>query len=230
MGLASKSSSLLGWMLSQWEPLLLCGAVYEGLHRLGYNSVKPEQFDSVESLLKQLFSTETVQLGRAAPRENSHCKRYLGLLLGIVPLQRTQIELIGSAILSLSWQATPSSCPQYVYTIDPQEDLWRYLLSAKGRPLLRGDIPSKSFHLVLWCRTVSASSVQRLQRVEGYMHFLLRPQLWLHVHIHWPRTHFRGSAVALFVEKLVPALENATCMHPVPTWPCSAWYDECHLM
>ena len=32
------------------ELFLLHGAVYEGLHRLGYDSVKPEQFDAVESL------------------------------------------------------------------------------------------------------------------------------------------------------------------------------------
>ena len=31
--------------------LLLRGAVYNRLHRLGYDSVKPEQFDTVESLL-----------------------------------------------------------------------------------------------------------------------------------------------------------------------------------
>ena len=107
------------------KPLLLSSAVYKGLHRLGYNSAKPEQFDSVESLLKgedthkesehrlvriaisaSNCSELTVQLGRAAPRDNFQCKRYLGLLLGIVPLQRVQIVLIGLAILSLSWQAT----------------------------------------------------------------------------------------------------------------------------
>ena len=32
--------------------MFLHGAVYKGLHRLGYDSVKPKQFDAVETLLK----------------------------------------------------------------------------------------------------------------------------------------------------------------------------------
>ena len=50
------------------KPLLLRGAVYKGQHRLGYDSMKPVQFDSIESLLKgedthkkseqRLFSTD----------------------------------------------------------------------------------------------------------------------------------------------------------------------------
>ena len=60
----------------------------------------------------------------------------------------------------------------------------------------RGGIPGKSPYLVFWCRTASASSVQRLLCVwRGICVSCWVPRLWLHVRIHWPRTHLRGGAV-----------------------------------
>ena len=49
------------------EPLLLHGAVYKGLHRLGYDSVKPEQFDAVQSLLKgdDIFTSVPTSFGKS---------------------------------------------------------------------------------------------------------------------------------------------------------------------
>ena len=52
------------------EPLLLHGAVYEGLHRLGY--VKPEQFDAVKSLWKG----EDVSMSVPTGLESLLCTRY----------------------------------------------------------------------------------------------------------------------------------------------------------
>ena len=49
------------------KPLVLCGTVYKRLRSLGYDSMKPEQPDAVESLLKgkDVFMSVPTGVGRS---------------------------------------------------------------------------------------------------------------------------------------------------------------------